>query len=879
LLKQYPGLRIVGPAGHDDRLSFAVRGDLAPLAGLIDRALRAMPAADAQRIRDRWVTSDTDVRHSWSVNALRLLPLLIVFGIVLLVTLRAYVLLQREMRRRRQAERVLARQVELQNTMMEMTPYPFVVRDLQNRYLAVNRAFEDATGLSRVDVLGRADISITPWGEANSRRVDELYWQAIDGHGTQCLELELDHAGGDGRHGIFWTSLCRDGRNEPFCVLGTMIDITEIRRARDMAQAASRAKDWFLAMMSHEIRTPMNGVLGLIEVLESTPLNAEQSGMVDMVQESAGALLQILDDLLDFAKIEAGRLVIESEPFDVRDLVDRAVGLLAGRAHEKGLRLVVDVGSNVAGTLRGDSVRLRQILFNLLGNAIKFTVQGEVRVMVTAAGVDGANARQRLALLVEDTGIGIAPDVQAQLFEPFVQAESSTTRRFGGTGLGLAICRNLAGLMGGTLVLHSVPGHGTGMTLTIELDVHTYSTAADALSGKRALVVCDDGWTAAALMHFGAALGMEMVRVGSSDLVDGRIASSGDVDLVLMSDDLAANRQQNPEIGVPVIRLSASPMPAGYRVTDTGTLLGTNPVSWCGFRAACTATLTTRPLAIADTDTDADATPVAPDREQARAAGRLILVAEDHPVNQALIRHQLALLGFACDVVNDGAQAQAALEHTHYGGLITDCNMPNLSGYDLVRWLRTDERARGDRRLPVIGITASTSSDDHRLCHESGMDACVVKPTRLATLREHLAHWFGAADCHAHPQPANPPARDPAFEPLDIDRMIEVWGSEATVKALLGSFVSAVRDDLLSLLPLLDDCNLQRLREWHHRVAGAVGVLHYPALFAVLEQYRRCMDEQTDPHDTARLREEGRVLIEVCGAMLDDIEQQATLLA
>ena len=1010
LLKRYPGLRIVGPAGRDDKLSFAVRADLAPLGGLIDRALGAMPAAESQRIRDRWVSVPTGAHPRWSVNALRLLPLLIVFGVVLLVTLRAYVLLQREMRRRRRAERVLARQVELQSTMMEMIPYPFAARDLQNRYLAVNRAFEEATGLSRVDVLGRAGISLTPWGKENSRCIDEMYWRTIGGEDVQRLELELEpHGpGGERRHGIFWTRLCRDGRNAPFCALGTMIDITEIRRAelrareterllsdvtrwlpaivfqlrrapdgqytfpylggdmrrllggdsdellridvpgillhvrrgdrrrliarierssrqltpvyiefryrasagqiwvrsefvprreqdetvvwsgcafdvsaeraradelaraRDMAQAASRAKDRFLAMMSHEIRTPMNGVLGLVEVLESTPLNVEQSEMIGMVQESAGALLQIIDDLLDFAKIEAGRLAIESEPFDVRDLVDRAVGLLAGRAHEKGLRLSVDVAPDVAAMLRGDSVRLRQILFNLLGNAIKFTQQGDVRVTVTAADVDEpegharTDARQRLALSVEDTGIGIAPDVQAQLFEPFVQGGSSTTRRFGGTGLGLAICRKLAGLMGGRLALRSVPGRGTCMTLSIELGVHASVGSVDALVGKRALVECDDERTAAALMHFGEALGMEMTRV----------ASAGPVDLVFMPEDSTANAD------APAILLSAIPKPAGYRVTSGGVVLGTNPVSWCAMGAACAAALAGLPSAPGAARTVADANaapalparPTPPDREKALAAGRLILVAEDHPVNRELIRHQLALLGFACDVVNDGADARSALARTRYGGLITDCNMPNLSGYELVRWLREREGdSEAAARLPVIGITASTSSDDLRLCRESGMDDCLLKPTRLATLRDHLARWFGAAASQRHPQPPRTTAPGRPFEPLDIDRLIQVWGSEATVKALLGSFVSAVRDDLLALLPLLDDCNVRRLREWHHRLAGAVGVLHYPALSAVLEQYRRSMDH----HDASRLRDEGLALIDLCGALLDDIEQQA----
>jgi PAS domain S-box-containing protein len=1043
-LHGYPGLRIVGPAGRDDKLGFAVRADLVPLVGLINRALQAMPAADAQRIRNRWVSLNIGRRRRWSVNALRLLPLLVVFAVVLLVTLRAYVLLQREMRSRRRAERVLARQVELQSTMMEMIPYPFAARDLQNRYLAVNRAFEEVTGFSRVDVLGRPAISAAVWGDENGRRVDELYQQAISGQDTCCLELQFDDAHGESRHGLFWTRLCRDGRDEPFCVLGATIDISEIRRAelhareterllsdvtrwlpaivfqlrrapdgrytvpyiggdierllgedsrefkrldapgmlrvhrrdrrwlivqlersarqlmplhlefrylapagpiwvraefvpreeadrtvvwsgcafdvsteharadelaraRDMAQAASRAKDRFLAMMSHEIRTPMNGVLGLVEVLERTPLNVEQAGMIGMVHESAGALLQILDDLLDVAKIEAGRLVIESEPFDVRDLVDRAVGLLAGRAHEKGLALVVDIEPDVAAMLRGDCVRLRQILFNLLSNAIKFTPQGEVRVIVTATELDplddaeGTHGRQRLVVNVEDTGIGIAPELQAQLFEPFVQAESSTTRRFGGTGLGLAICRKLAQLMGGQLALRSKPGHGTCMTLSVDLGVHLYSSALDTLTGRRALVACDDERTASALIHFGEALGMEMTRVPPLPTNGGPPRSRDRADLVFVSESVRESfKAAHANHDAPTVVLSPNPTPAGYRVTADGVVLGTNPVSWCATSAACAAALTRgrhagRAVRLPVGAHTAPAAPAVPGREQAREAGRLILVAEDHPVNQELIRHQLALLGFACDVVSDGAQAQAALEAGSYGCLVTDCHMPNVSGYELVQWLREREYAQahadgqqpadqhGARRLPVIGITASTSPDDLRRCREAGMDDCLVKPTRLATLREQLARWFPAEDCepqahHAVIETKTFAATDAdrsSFEPLDLARMIDLWGSEANVKALLDSFVSAVRDDLLALLPLLDECDTKRLREWHHRLAGAVGVLQYPALLAVLEAYRKDMDR----YDAERLRERGLQVISTCRAMLDDIEQQAVSLA
>jgi two-component system, NarL family, sensor histidine kinase EvgS len=1020
-------------------LRFAVPVSKSALRDRLNLALAGVRSAAASGLRARWLggaagpaplsaTPTGVVSHTrgWTVNALRLLPFVIAFGVALLVTLHAYVLLQREMRRRRRAEQILARQVELQDTMMEMIPYPLVARDLDNRYIAVNRAYEETTGRQRAGVIGRATSSIAAWGADNSRLVDELCRRTLSEGDSQRIELLFERPGGEPRHGIFWTRLCRDAHDVPFCVLGTMIDITEIRRAelrareserlladvtsslpaivfqlrrapdgaytfpylggdtrrllgdealrlararaldltrvhrhdraylfallegsahdlvpvnaefryhgaagllwvraefmprraddgavlwtgyavdanlehtradelaraRDLAEAGSRAKDDFLAMMSHEIRTPMNGVLGLVEVLGRTPLNADQTQIVGMVHESAGALLQILDDLLDYSKIEAGRLVIVNEPFELRELVDNAVGLLAQRAHEKGLKVRVDIGSEVAARLRSDSVRLRQILFNLLSNAIKFTPSGEVSVSVaTMQRVDAATslpARQRLALTVADTGIGIAPEAQPQLFEPFVQAESSTTRRFGGTGLGLTICRRLAALMGGTLELTSVPGRGTAVTLQIELPIETRSAHANGLVGKRAYVLCDDSRLAAALTHFGTSLGMHMTRVTRAELDARPAASLADrADLVLASDSYVSGL---PEHGVPVIHLTEKPKPTGYRIAENGVRVSVNPLSWRGLSAACATALAAPPAAPACSASGSGVALVTPERESERAAGRLILVAEDHPVNQELIRHQLALLGFACDVVNDGAEALAALEAHRYGCLITDCHMPNVSGYDLARRVRAIEQERGDGgRLPILAITANTAPENLQLCHAAGMDDCLVKPTRVATLRVHLARWFGADDAHGLPDEsaavalcANPAVAVPAAagngEPLDLARMTQVWGSEATVKALLESFVSAVRDDLNALPPLLETAEIARMRAWHHRLAGAVGVLHYPAMLALLETYRRHMNT----HTPVQLRDEGLALVHTCHAMLNDIEKQAALLA
>jgi two-component system, NarL family, sensor histidine kinase EvgS len=1024
LNQRYAGvLKILGTVGESDAVSFALRPDLAPLAGVIDRALLAMPLAEKQRIRQKWVTGNTGERSGWSVTAVRLLPLLIGICMVLVVTLRAYLLLQREVRLRKQTERALESQLHFQQTMMEIMPYPLVATDLDGRYVAVNRAYELSSGLQRDQVIGRTSEELQVWGPVNSRLLDRVAREVVESGERSQVELEFMGRSGEIRHGLFWTSLCRAVNGKPFCVLGTLVDITDIRRAemlarenerrlfdvtrslpavvfqlrrdangrysfpfiggntqqllggndgelmsgseislesvcvedrprvlaeleqsartakpihmefrsgspggpawvraelapcreaggsvvwsgywvdasaeraradelaraRDLAEAGSRAKDEFLAMMSHEIRTPMNGVLGLVEVLESTHLNQDQGKMLGMIHESAGALLQILDDLLDFSKIEAGRLTIEAEPIDMRDLVDNAVGLLAARAHEKGLKVRVDICPEVAASLRGDSVRLRQILFNLLGNAIKFTPAGEVDVRVVV--VEHSPHSQTLEMVVEDTGIGIAPEVQARLFEPFVQAESSTTRRFGGTGLGLTICRKLVALMGGTFELESTPGTGTRMIVRLRMPVETQRYQVTGLRGKRGLVAVADARIGEALVHFGVALGLELrcVLPGAAELSDSAVLA--DMDLVFLSEGLTLTRAaaSRPR----VISLTEKPKPTGYRILDDAVRVSINPISWRGLGAACAAALTGLAgvgAAPARSRETAEARAVPPDRERAMASGRLILVAEDHPVNQELIRHQLTLLGFACDVVNDGLEALAALETTSYGCLITDCHMPNVSGYELARRVREAEKAKpfGTQPLPILGITANTAPEDLRQCRDAGMDDCLVKPTRLATLREHLSRWFGADGTRqgAPAEVASTPAVSVGaasestenFVPVDLAHMIQLWGSESTVKALLASFVTSVRDDVNALPPLLDEADAEQLKEWHHRVAGAAGVLQYPPLLAALENYRLGIGVNSP----ARLRDDGLVLVRRCNAMLDGIEEQAALLA
>jgi len=711
--------------------------------------------------------------------------------------------------------------------------------------------------------------------EASARAVQPLKLDVRVGADTEERWLQINATPrDDGYQGVLWSGYWSDTSAEHQ-------HAAELEAARQAAEAASVAKDRFVAVMSHEIRTPMSGVLGLVELLAHSPLKSDQADMVRMIHQSAGALLQILDDVLDYSKLQASRLRIDAVPFDVRELCDLVLGLMSARAHEKGVALRCSVAPGVAAELVGDGHRLRQVLFNLLGNAIKFTAKGEVALNVSVQA--NLSDRQVIVFNVTDTGVGVAEDVIPLLFKPFVQADASTARRFGGTGLGLAICAGLTRLMGGTLEMRSKPAAGTQVTVVLTLPVARRRYEDQHLRGARAVIAVQSPSLAQGIAGALAALDIDLVT-GSESLEPEAGTAPQHADLAFVD---AARAIPGEWPGVPCIAVSDLPEPTGYRAGNDGLVLSANPLTWRGIRAVASLALTGEAHDSARSVT-ASGQGRAPNREAALAGGTLILVADDNPVNRHLLQRQLTLLGCASDAVANGAMALASYGANRYALLLTDCHMPVVTGYALATGIRDLENAGGTpTRLPIVGITASVEAEETQRCIDAGMDDCLRKPASLDTLRRCVEKW--APRClqangdeasrgehgeqgepiapagQASPPPAQPVS---ALAPPDWNRIGAAFGYAGRDNELAGILAAALADDARDLREILRVPEIDAFREWAHRVSGAISVIPYPSLLAAVEAFHAIVRRQ----DIPQITQAGQL-------MIDTLEHAAELFA
>jgi len=689
----------------------------------------------------------------------------------------------------------------------ESSPIGIFQTDAAGLCLYTNPRWQFLTGLTLEESLGEGwSRGIHP--EDRSTVFED--WNACAREGRDFdREFRYQTPAGEIRFVHLRSTAVRDASGRITEHIGNVLDVThrkrieeEMRKARDGAEAATRTKSEFLANMSHEIRTPMNGVIGMTGLLMDTELTADQREYVRMLRGSGEALLTLVNDILDFSKIEAGKLEIEEIDFDLHSVVGEAVGLLAEKAHHKKLELAYLIHPEVPGAVRGDPGRLRQILINLVGNAIKFTQSGEVVLRARLASEEGESRTVRFE--VTDTGIGIDVEARERLFQPFTQAEGSTTRKFGGTGLGLAISRQLTELMGGRIGVVSEPGKGSMFWFTVRLQKQAGDAAAlppprESLRGLRLLIVDDNATNRRIVLEQSRSWGMvaeeapggsEALAILVSAAARGQRHDLAIVDMQMPDMDglqlARAIKTDRRLAGMRLIMLTSIGLRGhaaeSHRAGYAGYL--TKPAGQSQLYDCIATVMAGEPAGVAAHDAAAAAPPPREERplvtrhslKEARAQGqRRILVADDNETNQMVAVQILRRLGYHAEVAADGAEALEAFRTMPFDVILMDCQMPQMDGYEATRAIREAEKTTG-KHIPIIAATANAMRGDREKCLAAGMDDYLPKPVKMQELKTTLDRWIAPSPIaigESHPARRSqaisggtaPPDRKPASPP------------------------------------------------------------------------------------------------------------------
>jgi PAS domain S-box-containing protein len=797
----------------------------------------------------------------------------------------------RDISARKNAEAIITQQKRYLEAIVNNSPVAIVTLDMEQKILSYNPAFERLFGYTRGEVLGY-DLDHLLVGPEHIANAQTFSQQVLEGSSVQFIDRRMRKDGSEADVEVFGVPVILQEQ-----IVGALFmyhDITELVKARHKAEEADRAKSDFLANMSHEIRTPLSGIIGMIKLMLETDLTEEQSSFLRGACESSDALLSVLNDILDFSKIEAGQLHLEVIDFDLRSVVEGVVQVLALKAESKGLEISARVTSDVPGMLRGDPSRLRQVLMNLVGNAIKFTEDGDISVLVSTDSI--RRGRVQLRFEVRDTGIGISEERQAAIFDRFTQADGSTSRKYGGTGLGLAISKQLAEAMGGRMGVESQIGSGSTFWFTCELDRsasvnNRQDTIPMFLRGLNVLLMDHSAGNRDVYGKMLESFGCLVTCVSQACEVLS-VLKEASIDHEPFDVAILELRTLDAEVEQVLETIPDEPLLEGLKVLLMSSIARQQHAIQMEEEKLCAAYLIKPVKQAILFDTIAEVLGKRPKSatrhvQVTKNTGNLplparkkvrLLLAEDNEINREMTVALLSKRGYTVEAVENGWEAVSAWKSNSYHLILMDVQMPEMNGFDATREIRRLED--GDGHIPIVAMTAHAMKGDQERCLEVGMDDYVSKPLDPEFVLDVIDRWVGldklrledegefeqSSAMDLGPLPLYPHA------PVNLEKAMPRFSNDRMFYTrLLGDFIRSLSDKITEMRESLRVEDYETLRMQAHNLKGVAKNFNAEDLAELaikLEKFARVEDYSEIGKTINGIKEEARRLDEYFALLL-----------